>query len=91
MHWYIALFLSALLQVFTRATQQLNVVHFKWARIPLVSYLMAATQYVIIAFIAIQAYSNTDPLMIGVSIFLLGTGGWMGAFLAMYLHKRLEK
>ena len=89
MYWYLMLFISTFLEVFARAAQQLNVVHYKWERIPIISYLMAATKYVIVSFIAIQAYTEAAPLEAVFAIITMGTGGWIGAYAAMYLHRRM--
>ena len=67
--------------VFCRAWQQLNVVHQKYWRIPLVSLLMGVGD-VALVLIMVKA----DTLFIGISN---GIGGALGCYAAMYLHKRM--
>lgn len=74
--------------VFFKAFQQRNVAfdHYFWV-MPL-SYLMSTTEVIVISMVAIDAtnannWTDMIPILIGV-----GTGGGIGALLAMYLHKK---
>ncbi len=75
--------------VFFKAFQQRNVAfdHYKWI-VP-ISYCMAATEVIVVSLIAIdatQASSIIDMIPIAFSI---GTGGGLGALLAMWVHNRI--
>lgn len=73
--------------VFFKAFQQRNVMgmHYRWV-MP-VSYAMATTEVFIISLVAIEARHGLswDLLWFALTI---GTGGGVGAMLAMYLHKK---
>lgn len=84
---YLAAFAMSLVMVYLKASQQLHVVHLRWARVPLFSYGLASTEVVLWAGAGYLGVSG-DILGIAIYILALGTGGWMGAFIGMYQHKR---
>ena len=75
--------------VFFKAFQQRNVAfnHYKWV-IP-ISYLMSASEILVIALVArtaVQGWDHMIPMVLGV-----GTGGGLGACASMYLHNKIFK
>lgn len=77
--------------VFFKAAQQRNVafMHYKWV-MP-TSYCMSTTEIIVISVVALKAM-NADTWMEMVPMALtIGTGGGLGAMLAMYLHNRYIK
>ena len=77
--------------VFFKALQQRNVafMHYKWV-LP-VSYCMSTTEVFVFSVIAIKAVgSDTWAEMIPM-VLTIGTGGGLGAIVAMYLHHRFIK
>lgn len=83
------IFCTTYLFVFAKAMQQLNVARDKWALVPVFSYMMAYMEYlglgIGIADVIANGYSRI--LFIG---FAAGTGGWLGSWTGMWLHKRLS-
>lgn len=74
--------------VFFKAIQQRNVayLHYKWV-MP-TSYCMSTTEILVISVVALKAI-NADTWMDMVPMALtIGTGGGLGAIVAMYLHHR---
>ena len=72
--------------VFFKAFQQRNVafLHYKWV-IP-TSYLMSATELLVIALVArgaVQGWDMLAPMILGV-----GTGGGLGAVSSMWIHNK---
>lgn len=88
MHTLIVIFLLTFLYVFLRAFQQRNVTAGKLPLIIPVSYLMGFLEISNVSISTIRVIQNgyIEILSIG---FFAGTGGWMGAFLAIWLHKKL--
>lgn len=84
---YAAIFCFAVVRVFARAAQQLNVVNFKWLRVPFFSYLMAAGDFALWA-IAASFVASRDWRGFVVAVLVYGTAGWVGAVVAMLLHRR---
>jgi len=86
---YLSAFAVSFLYVFLKATQQLNVVHHKLLWIWPVSLGMGLCEVFLVGSIAITAYNDgwTEMTVLGAS---LGTGGAVGAILAMILHKRIR-
>jgi hypothetical protein len=78
----ISLFLTSFVFVFLKAGQQLNVARGHYWLVPPFSFGMAATEVYVIAAVAVHGYSL--HAVIG-----MGTGGSLGAIIAMYLHSRL--
>lgn len=77
--------------VFFKAAQQRNVafMHYKWV-MP-TSYCMATTEIIVISVVAVKAINaGTWMDMVPMAI-TIGTGGGLGAILAMYLHHRYIK
>lgn len=75
--------------VFFKAFQQRNVAfnHYKWV-VP-ISYLMSATELLVIALVAreaVQGWEGMTSMILGV-----GTGGGLGAVLSMWVHNRYVK
>ena len=83
---YGAIFGIAIVRVYARAGQQLNVVQYRWLRVPLFSYLMAAGDFGLwgSAFVLFQ---HRDWLAFFLAVAVYGTAGWIGAALAMATHK----
>ncbi len=83
---YATIFGIAVVRVYARAGQQLNVIHYQWLRLPLFSYLMAAGDFGLwgSAFVLFQQ-KNWPGFCIAVVVY--GTAGWIGSSLAMLLHK----
>ena len=81
--------------VFFKAAQQRNVafMHYKWV-MP-TSYCMSTTEIIVFSMVAVKAVSvvqNNQSLFEMVPMILtIGTGGGLGAMLAMYLHHRYIK
>lgn len=84
---HIAAFAIAFLRIYTRAAQQLNVVHFKWARVPLYSFAMSLCDALLWAGAGYLGASGDMPGLVVYGL-LLGAGGTLGTWLAMYQHKR---
>lgn len=87
---YAIIFAVAVLRVFARAGQQLNVTEYRWMRVPAYSYLMAAGDFALwgSAFALFQA-SNWWGFALAVIVY--GTAGWLGAVVAMWVHKRMTR
>lgn len=79
---YLGAFLAAFVGVGLKAAQQLNVVHEKFALIPFFSYGLAISEVLIIA----SVVHDRSPLI----VFCIGTGGWMGCWLSMFIHRRVR-
>lgn len=86
----VLIFLLGYAKVAARAFQQKNVMHDQFLAVVPISYVMAVME---IGFIGISAvtviedgYSSIIP-----AAFAYGTGGWMGTWSAIWLHKRLQK
>jgi len=85
--------------VFFKAAQQRNVafMHYKW--VMLTSYCMSTTEVIVNSMIAVKAVivftsggSMLESMLEMVPMILtIGTGGGLGAMLAMYLHNRYIK
>lgn len=87
MNLYALIFAVSLVRVYARAAQQLNVVQFRWKRIAPFSYLMSLADVVLWGTTAHYVVSR-NWLGAGLSMFLYGTAGWIGAMLAMKFHPR---
>lgn len=81
---YVVMFGACYLYVLLRAFQQRNVAFDNYWWIVPTSYGMAVVDVFIVAFIA---HSGWEP---GI-VFANGTGGFLGALSAMYMHKRWVK
>lgn len=84
---YALIFCISLIRVYARAAQQLNVVDYRWVRVPAFSYLMSASDYFQWGAAAYFTV-HQNWLAVCAVAFLAGTGGWLGTVTAMYLHKR---
>lgn len=84
---YLAAFSIALVMVYLKSSQQLNVVHLKWAHVPPYSYGLAFTEYFLMGYAGVFIVNGdwTGFLVYGLAG---GTGGWIGCFFGMYQHKR---
>ena len=84
---YVLIFGVSILRTFARAAQQLNVVHYRWLRVPAFSYLMGAGDFAMwgSAYVLFD-HHNWPGFLLAVLIY--GTAGWIGATVAMYLHQR---
>ena len=87
---YLTIFALGYAKVAARAFQQKNVMHDQFLAVVPISYIMAVME---IGFIGISAvtviedgYSSIIP-----AAFAYGTGGWLGTWSAIWLHKRLKK
>lgn len=83
---YLLIFSVAVLRVFARAAQQLNVVNFQWMRVPVFSYLMAAGDFGLWGS-AYVLFGRHDWLGFALAVVVYGTAGWFGAILAMKIHQ----
>lgn len=72
-------FFVTFVRVFARAFQQKNVIGNHYFAVIPTSYFMGALEVWIVTIIVVEGFSF--PL-----IFAIGSGGWMGAVLAMILH-----
>ena len=76
----IVLFISTLLFVFLKATQQLNVVGGHYKMVVPVSYLMAVCEVtIVLGVVHVASLWAAIPM---------GTGGAIGSCSAMYLHRK---
>jgi len=74
-------FFATFARVFSRAWQQRNVVGNHYLSVIPFSYIMGALEVFIVALIVISEHKF-------LLAFTIGTGGWMGSVLAMYLHTK---
>jgi hypothetical protein len=84
---YALIFCIAVLRIYARAGQQLNVVDYQWLRVPFFSYLMAAGDFGLWGS-AYSLFASRNWFGFAVAVLVYGTAGWIGAVIAMYLHKR---
>lgn len=84
---YAVIFCVAVVRVFARAGQQLNVVNFQWLRLPFFSLLMAAGDFALWGS-AFTLFTARDWAGFVIAVLVYGTAGWLGAVLAMLLHRR---
>lgn len=77
--------------VFFKAIQQRNVafLHYKW--IMPISYCMSATELIVISVVALKAVNAESWIDMLPMVLTVGTGGGLGAMLAVYLHHRYIK
>lgn len=82
---YVAAWTMALCMVYLKASQQLHVVHLRWARVPIFSYGLASSEVMLWAG---AGYLGVHGDIIGIALYILalGTGGWMGAYIGMWQH-----
>lgn len=84
---YLVLLVSSFLNVAVRAFQQINVTRGHYWRIPPTSYLFALGDALVmtnIVAVVIQEASIT------LAVIAMGTGGWMGCFVAMTATRHLD-
>lgn len=76
--------------VFFKAFQQRNVAfnHYRWV-LP-ISYAMSATEVIVISLIAVEASQGLNWQLVYFAL-SIGTGGGLGAILAMRLHNKMFK
>ena len=77
--------------VFFKALQQRNVafMHYRWV-LP-VSYCMSTTELIVISVVALKAIGSESWTEMIPMVFTVGTGGGLGAIIAMYVHPRWIK
>lgn len=73
--------------IFAKAYQQLNVMHYRWAMIPVFSYIMGYIEWGTVGIGVVDVVDNGlhRILVLG---FASGTGGWLGSWTALKLFKR---
>ena len=74
--------------IFLKATQQRQVQHAEYRKMPLPSYGMAFCEVFVITIVS-RHYD--DAISLGFLAFCIGTGAWMGSMLGTYLHARRRK
>ena len=82
---YASAFLAAFIGVALKAMQQLNVMRGRYWLVPAFSYGLAVAEVVIIGQVA------KDQGSLGWLMFWIGTGGWMGCYLSMFIDRRMDK
>jgi predicted HAD superfamily phosphohydrolase len=80
----LAAFAAAFVGVSLKAFQQLNVVRGRYGLVPLFSYGLAGAEVFIISQVA-----TSGENMAGL-IAAIGTGGWMGCFVSMWIDRRIR-
>ncbi|KKK82291.1 hypothetical protein LCGC14_2804860 [marine sediment metagenome] len=93
--------LSWFIFVFVKAFQQRNVNFLNYWWVPPFSYLMAITQVLVIGVVSVRANKGAaldSPneiwlffLDVWPLVFVIGTAGWLGSTLAMFLHNKYIK
>lgn len=84
---YLTLVCLMYCSVAIRAFQQLNVAHYSWRWVPPVSYCYAVFDVLVFKELWV-ALAAGDSL--GWMIFAMGTGGWLGAYSAMWLRLKIN-
>lgn len=84
------LFLVGFAKVAARAYQQKNVMHDNWLAIIPTSYVMAFMELGLLGVAAIDIVNNGMWRILPLAL-AYGTGGWLGAWAAMWLHNRLNR
>lgn len=87
---YIVIFCLGFAKVAARAFQQKNVMHDQFKSIIPTSYIMAVLEIGFVGVSAIQTIEHGYSSIIALA-FAYGTGGWIGCWFALWLHKRLKK
>lgn len=86
---HLIVLVATYLFVLAKSMQQLNVCYDRWRWVPVFSYLMGylelAGMGVGVADIVANGYWRIATLG-----FMAGTGGWLGSWSGMWLHKRLK-
>jgi hypothetical protein len=82
---YVLAFVASCLYIFLKATQQLSVVNFLYARIVPTSMAMAACEVFIMVNVARTADDLVGLVVLALSI---GVGAGLGCLAAMKLHQR---
>lgn len=82
---YVWAFLVSYLYIAAKATQQLQVVNFQWARIMPMSWIMGFCEVFILATVARTADSIYGLFVLALCI---GTGSGLGALTAMWRFKK---
>lgn len=85
----IIIFFIFYVRVFARAFQQRNVVHNNWALVPIFSYLMSYMEILGLS-LGIFDIMQNGLLRIVLIGFVMGTGGWLGTWTAMFIHNRFR-
>ena len=84
----LVVFAASYVSVLAKSMQQLNVVNYRWAMVPMFSYLMAFMEYsalgIGIGDIIANGYGRI--VVLGLSA---GTGGWLGSWSGMWAHRRI--
>lgn len=82
---YLFAFIASYVYIWAKATQQLQVVNFRYWRIMPMSYVMALCEVFIMVNVIRTADSFGGLLLLGISI---GTGAGLGCLTAMRLYKK---
>ena len=86
----LAIFFMSLMRVSSRVFQQKNVIHDNYALMIPTSYMMSFLDIAQTTMCAILIIDEGFIQLIPLSI-AAGTGGWLGCWLALWLHKRVKK
>ncbi len=84
------IFFIGFFKVAARAFQQKNVMMDQWLSIIPTSYIMAVLEVAMIGVSAIEIINDGWWSMIPIAI-SYGTGGWIGCWFAIWLHKKVHK
>jgi hypothetical protein len=77
--------------VFFKALQQRNVAFMHYKFVMPVSYCMSTTELLVISVVALKAVGAESWIDMIPMVLTVGTGGGLGAIVAMYLHNRFIK
>lgn len=82
-------FVATYFFVLAKSMQQLNVCYDRWRWVPVLSYAMGYLEYLGMGIGVADVVTNGywRILILG---FMAGTGGWLGSWSGMWLHKRLK-
>ena len=83
------IFTIGFVKVAARAFQQKNVMLDRWMSIIPTSYIMGALEVAMVGVSALEIMREGWVQAIWISI-AYSTGGWIGCWFAMWLHKRLH-
>ena len=81
---YLILFLISFGGVAIRAFQQLNIAHGRFKLIIPTSYCFGLAEVLLISNVSV--YEN-----LWLTVFAIGTGGWMGSFLSLAINGKLKR
>lgn len=87
---HLAAFAVAMLRVYLRAAQTHHVLHYRWLRVPPFSYGMSMTDVFLWGSAGFFGAEGDVMALIAFGL-SAGTGGWLGAWIAMYCNERWEQ